>query len=41
MIAFITSLAREYALLYGLLAVVVALAAGLGVGFLYGSARKK
>jgi uncharacterized protein (TIGR02186 family) len=38
-ISFITSLAREYGLLYGILAVVVALAAGLGVGFLYGSAK--
>lgn len=38
-ISFITSLAQEYGLLYGILAVVVALAAGLGVGFLYGSAK--
>jgi hypothetical protein len=38
-ISFITSLAQDYGLLYGILAVVVALAAGLGVGFLYGSAK--
>jgi uncharacterized protein (TIGR02186 family) len=40
LMAFITSLAREHSLLYGVLAVVVALGAGLGVGFLYGSAKK-
>jgi hypothetical protein len=38
-ISFVTSLARDHGLLYGILAVVVALAAGLGVGFLYGSAK--
>jgi uncharacterized protein (TIGR02186 family) len=40
LIAFITSLAHEHGLLYGAMAVVVALGAGLGVGFLYGSAKK-
>jgi uncharacterized protein (TIGR02186 family) len=40
LIAFLTSLAHEHGLFYGILAVVVALGAGLGVGFLYGSAKK-
>ena len=39
-IAFITLLAQEHGLLYGLLAVVIALAAGLAVGFLFGSTGK-
>ncbi len=38
--AFVSSLAREHGLLYGLLAVVAALAAGLGVGLLFGPAKK-
>jgi hypothetical protein len=38
--ALISSLAQEHGLLYGLLAVVAALASGLGVGFLFGSAAK-
>jgi uncharacterized protein (TIGR02186 family) len=39
-IAFVRSLALNHGLFYGFLAVVVALAAGLGVGFLYGSSGK-
>jgi hypothetical protein len=38
-VAFTTSLAKEQGLLYGFVAVIVALAAGLGVGFLYGSEK--
>lgn len=41
LIAFVTSLAQDHGLLYGLFAVAAALAAGLGVGILYGSARKR
>ena len=39
LVALTTSLAWEHGLMYGLLAVVVALGAGLGVGFLYGSRK--
>jgi uncharacterized protein (TIGR02186 family) len=38
---FVSSLAREHSLLYGLFAVIAALAAGLLAGFLFGSAKKR
>jgi uncharacterized protein (TIGR02186 family) len=40
LVALITSLAQEHGLLYGLIAVLVALSAGLGVGFLFGSSGR-
>jgi len=40
-VAFVSSLAETHGLAYGLFAVVVAVVAGLLVGFLFGSTRKK
>jgi uncharacterized protein (TIGR02186 family) len=39
LVAGVSSLAREHGLLYGIVAVVVAVAAGLGVGFVFGSVK--
>jgi len=40
-VAFVSSLAETHGLAYGIFAVVIAVAAGLLVGFLFGSTRKK
>jgi hypothetical protein len=40
-VAFVSSLAETHGLAYGVFAVVIAVAAGLVVGFLFGSNRKK
>jgi len=40
-VAFVSSLAQSHGLAYGVFAVVVAVASGLMVGFLFGSTRKK
>jgi uncharacterized protein (TIGR02186 family) len=40
-VAFVSSLAETHGLAYGVFAVVIAVAAGLLVGFLFGSTRKK
>jgi hypothetical protein len=40
-VAFVSSLADTHGLAYGIFAVVIAVAAGLLVGFLFGSTRKK
>jgi uncharacterized protein (TIGR02186 family) len=40
-VAFVSSLAEAHGLAYGIFAVVIAVAAGLLVGFLFGSTRKK
>jgi hypothetical protein len=40
-VGFVSSLAETHGLAYGIFAVVVAVAAGLLVGFLFGSTRKK
>jgi hypothetical protein len=41
LVEFVASLAETHGLAYGVLAVVVAVASGLLVGFLFGSTRKK
>jgi len=40
-VAFVSSLAERHGLAYGVFAVVIAIASGLMVGFLFGSTRKK
>jgi hypothetical protein len=41
LVAFVSSLAETHGLAYGVFAVVIAVAAGLLVGFVFGSTRKK
>jgi hypothetical protein len=41
LVAFLSSLAEKHALLYGIFAVVAALATGLIVGLLFGKTRKR